>query len=242
MLCLKSNIYLCRYYAVIMISAKECALVFDMDGVIVENHEWHFRAWLEYCRRHELQLSEDEFYTRIFGGTNHDLLIRLFGNTLTEGDIQRMGEEKEILYREMYGPHIVPVQGVVDFIRSARSEGYTIALATSAPVSNVSFTLGHTGLEGMFDVIVESSQVTHGKPHPEIYLRSASLLRLEPRQCVVFEDSLPGIESAEAAGCKVIGVATTLPAARIAHADYVINDFTGYREIITKIRSWYQAR
>ena len=225
-----------------MISGKEFALVFDMDGVIVENHEWHFRAWLEYCRRHGLQLSEEEFYTRIFGGTNHDLLIRLFGNTLTDSDIQRMGEEKEALYREMYGPHVVPVHGVVEFIRSAKSEGYSLALATSAPVSNVSFTISHTGLEGMFDVVVESSQVTHGKPHPEIYLKAASLLQFEPRHCVVFEDSLPGIESAAAAGCKVIGVATTLPAAWIAHADHVIYDFTGYREIITKIRSWYPVR
>jgi beta-phosphoglucomutase len=224
-----------------MISAKEYALVFDMDGVIVENHEWHFRAWLEYCRHHGLKLPEEEFYTKIFGGTNHDLLIHLFGNTLTEDDIQRMGEEKEAVYREMYSPYVVSVPGVVEFIRSARTDGFRTALATSAPVSNVSFTLGHTGLEGMFEVIVESSQVTHGKPHPEIYLKAASLLQLEPQQCVVFEDSLPGIESAAKAGCKVIGVATTLPVARIAHADYVIKDFTCYREIMTKISSLYSA-
>ncbi len=224
-----------------MISAKECALVFDMDGVIVENHEWHFKAWLEFCRRHGLQLSEEEFYTKIFGGTNHDLLIRLFGNTLTESDIQRMGEEKEAVYREMYGPHVVPVTGVVEFIRSSKAEGFSVALATSAPASNVSFTLCHTGLQGMFEVIVESSQVRHGKPHPEIYLKAASLLQLEPRQCVVFEDSLPGIESAVIAGCKVIGVSTTLPANRIAHANHVINDFTEFRKIISIIRSWYSA-
>jgi beta-phosphoglucomutase family hydrolase len=218
-----------------MTSTKEFALIFDMDGVIVKNHEWHFRAWIEFCHHHGLQLSEEEFYTKIFGCTNHDLLTKLFGNSLTDNDIERMGEEKEALYREIYGPHVVPVPGVVEFIRSARSEGISIALATSAPASNVSFTLEHTGLEGMFEVIVESSQITHSKPHPEIYLKASSLLQLSPDQCVVFEDSLPGIESAGKAGCKVIGVATTLEAERISHADYVIKDFTDTTEIFSAI-------
>lgn len=215
------------------------ALVFDMDGVIVENHEWHFRAWLEFCHRHGLHLTEEEFYTRIFGGTNHDLLTRLFGNTLTEDEILRMGEEKEAVYRDIYGPHVVPVPGVVEFIRTSRKNGLRTALATSAPRSNVEFTLGHTGLTGKFDVIVDSSHITHGKPHPEIYLKTASLLRLEPEQCVVFEDSLPGIESAAKAGCKVVGVATTLPPGKISHAGFVIKDFSDTGIISSAISSWF---
>lgn len=222
-----------------MILKTNYVLVFDMDGVIVENHEWHFRAWIEFCHRHGLYLSEEEFYTRIFGGTNHDLLTRLFGNTLTESDIHRMGEEKEAIYREMYGPYIAPVPGVVQFIQQEAISGRMIALATSAPGSNVTFTLENTGLQGMFHQIIDSSVITHGKPNPEIYLKTASLLRIEPRQCVVFEDSLPGIESAQQAGCKVIGVATTLSAPLISHADLVIQDFTEFSEINAVINSWF---
>jgi len=222
---------------------KHCyALVFDMDGVIVDNHQWHFRAWLEFCRQHGFRLSEEEFYTTIFGGTNRDLLTRLYGNTLTDAEILQMGEEKELLYRTLYEPHIKPVPGVREFILSARERGIRTALATSAPMANVTYTLKHTGLENNFDVIVESSQIAHGKPHPEIYIRVASLLGLRTELCAVFEDSLPGIQSAREAGCKVTGVATTLQASEISHADLVISDFTDQQTLFAVIDSWFVNR
>ena len=215
---------------------QSLALIFDMDGVIVENHEWHFRAWIEFCRQYGITLTQEEFYTKIFGGTNHDLLTRLFEGSLSNDDIERMGEEKEAIYRHMYAPHIQPVPGVVEFIGLARDKGIKTALATSAPSSNVSFTLERTNLTGSFDVMVDSSHIKHGKPHPEIYLKAAALLNLEPRQCIVFEDSLSGITSALSAGCNVIGVATTLPAAELTMAHHIITDFTGQDALLHAAR------
>ncbi|HOW30714.1 MAG TPA: HAD family phosphatase [Bacteroidales bacterium] len=221
---------------------QSLALIFDMDGVIVENHEWHFRAWIEFCRQYGITLTQEEFYTKIFGGTNHDLLTRLFEGSLSNDDIERMGEEKEAIYREMYAPHIQPVPGVVEFIGLARDKGIKTALATSAPSSNVSFTLEHTNLSGSFDIIVDSSHIKHGKPHPEIYLKAAALLNLEPRQCIVFEDSLSGITSALSAGCNVIGVATTLPAAELTMAHHIITDFTEHNALLNVVRQIMQHK
>lgn len=221
---------------------QSLALIFDMDGVIVENHEWHFRAWIEFCRQYGITLTQEEFYTKIFGGTNHDLLTRLFEGSLSNDDIERMGEEKEAIYREMYAPHIQPVPGVVEFIGLARDKGIKTALATSAPSSNVSFTLEHTNLSGSFDIIVDSSHIKHGKPHPEIYLKAASHLNLEPRQCIVFEDSLSGITSALSAGCNVIGVATTLPAAELTMAHHIITDFTEHNALLNVVRQIMQHK
>lgn len=221
---------------------QSLALIFDMDGVIVENHEWHFRAWIEFCRQYGITLTQEEFYTKIFGGTNHDLLTRLFEGSLSNDDIERMGEEKEAIYREMYAPHIQPVPGVVEFIGLARDKGIKTALATSAPSSNVSFTLERTNLTGSFDVMVDSSHIKHGKPHPEIYLKAAALLNLEPRQCIVFEDSLSGITSALSAGCNVIGVATTLPAAELTMAHHIITDFTEHNALLNVVRQIMQHK
>jgi len=182
--------------------------IFDMDGVIVDNHEWHFKAWVEFGKRHGLTITQVEF-GRYFGSTNQLVLNSLFGNDITTEDILRMGNEKEAIYRELYAPYIKVVEGLPEFLHDATERGILIALATSAPFENVKFTLEATGLENYFSIITDASMVTLGKPDPQVYRITAEKLGVQPSECIVFEDSVPGILSAKNAGMRVIGVATT---------------------------------
>ena len=189
-------------------------LIFDMDGVIVDNHKWHLEAWIEFGRRHGLKTTPEEF-SASFGSTNHLIMNSLFDGKITEEDILAFGREKEALFRALYRPFIKPVDGLPAFLQYAREKGIPIALATSAPAENVKFTLEATGLEGYFDLITDSSMVSRGKPDPQVYLLTAAKLGVSPSDCIVFEDSVPGIQSATKAGMRVIGVATTHKSAEL---------------------------
>ena len=182
--------------------------IFDMDGVIVDNHQWHFKAWVEFGLRHGIKITKEEF-SRHFGSTNELIISELFGNHLSFEEIAALGAEKESVYRQLYKPFIEPVEGLKVFLQYLKDKGIPLALATSAPARNVEFTLNATGLNDFFSVITDSSMVSRGKPDPEVYLVTAAKLAVEPGECVVFEDSVAGIQSALDAGMHVIGVATT---------------------------------
>lgn len=210
------------------------ALIFDMDGVVVDNHNWHFKAWIEFGKRHTIEITKDEF-RKHFGSTNHVIMCSLFGNKLTEDEIITLGEEKEKIYRELYRPFIKPVVGLPAFLQYATSKGIAIALATSAPSENVAFTLEATGLEKYFTIISDSSMVKHGKPDPEIYLLTATKLGAKPCDCTVFEDSVPGILSAKNAGMKVIGVATTHKSNELLkYVNEIIMNFEAAEKLLSK--------
>jgi len=182
--------------------------IFDMDGVIVDNAVWHLEAFAEFGKRHGLVRTKKE-YTKYFGNTNQTIMNSLFNTILSDDKLSALAKEKEIIYRKLYKPLIQPVDGLPVFLKNASDKGIPIALATSAPLENVDFTLEATGLKKYFSIISDASMVKHGKPDPEIYLLTAAKLGVQPTDCIVFEDSIAGIQSALSAGMRVIGVATT---------------------------------
>jgi beta-phosphoglucomutase len=201
-------------------------IIFDMDGVIVDNHRFHFRAWMEFASKYKFELN-DEIYRNDFNGkTNADLFRMIFGK-ITEEEILAYSLEKEVNYQKLYASEIKPHTGLVEFLKDLKSKNYRIALGTSAPTTNVDFTMNALGMRDYFDVIIDGSQVSKGKPDPEVYLKCAKSLGLHPNHCVVFEDSLAGLQSGKNAGCSIIGVATShtreelLPTVK-----NIINDFT----------------
>ncbi|MFA5973608.1 MAG: HAD family phosphatase [Lentimicrobiaceae bacterium] len=209
-------------------------LIFDMDGVIVDNYSWHLNAFVEFGKKHGLKITKEEF-SKYFGSTNHLIMNSLFNKNLTKDEITALAEEKETIYRELYRPFIKPVEGLPAFLKYAFSQGIAIALATSAPHENVNFTLEATGLKKYFNVITDSSMVKHGKPDPEIYLLTAAKLGVPPSECIVFEDSVPGILSAQQAGMQVIGVATThKPDELLMYVKEIILNFKTVEKLISK--------
>ncbi|MGA2714622.1 MAG: HAD family phosphatase [Bryobacteraceae bacterium] len=184
------------------------ALIFDMDGVIVDSNPWHRTAWEEYNRSLGVEMTE-EMQQRMYGKRNDELIREFFGRHLDDAEVFAHGAAKETLYREMMKPHLngALVPGIREFL--ARHRGLALAVATNAEPPNVDFVLDETGLRSFFRVVVNGHEVANPKPHPEIYLRVADALGVAPADCVVFEDSHTGVEAALAAGMQVVGISTT---------------------------------
>lgn len=200
------------------------AVVFDMDGVIVDTNPTHKIAIQQFCARYGFDLSEEELRTKVYGRTNRDWITNLFG-TLTEEQLEAYGFEKEQLFRELYAPIIEPVKGLVTFLELLKTNNIPRSIATSAPRANVDFILNATGIGHYFDLILDERVVSRGKPDPEIYIKSAKALNLPNAQCIVIEDSLSGVAAAKASGSKVIGITTTHSEEELKNTDLTIRDF-----------------
>lgn len=184
-------------------------VIFDMDGVIVDNYLFHIDAWGEFCNRHGLNFDTEDFTRKYFGKNNADILKALFGKSLTDFEVDMLGEEKEAIYRELYQPFIRPLDGIKDFMRAIKIQGKKIAIASSAPQSNINFVVENTHIKEYIDISVNGNMVSQGKPNPDIFLKAAELLCIQPEKCLVFEDSFSGIQAAINAGMQVIAIATT---------------------------------
>jgi beta-phosphoglucomutase len=201
------------------------AVIFDMDGVIIDSNPFHKIALKQFCNKYGFDFTDEELMQRIYGRTNKEWLTNLFG-PLPPHELTQYEEEKEGLFRELYKNNIRALPGLPEFLRQLQLNKVPVAIGTSAPRSNVDFVLQHTGLGEFFPVILDETDVERGKPDPEIYLKVAARLRLPPGRCIIFEDSLSGVEAAQRAGAFVIGVATTHRVEELAHTDFVIHDFT----------------
>lgn len=218
-----------------MVSLPPRALLFDMDGTIVDNMDVHTTTWLELLARHGVQTSPEEFFSRTAGMVSHQIFRIYFGERLSDEEIDRYGAEKEALYRERYAPHVAPVSGLTDLLMAAKASGVKTGLATSAPPENIDFILGRTGLH--FDTVVGAADITHGKPHPEIYLRCAERLGVAPEECLVFEDAPMGVEAGVRAGMRTYVITTVLTreeAAALPGIAGVIADFDGLAEALLR--------
>jgi beta-phosphoglucomutase len=202
------------------------AVIFDMDGVVVDNHKYHFKAWMAFAEKHKFELNDKIYRDKFNGKTNADLFKMIFGSP-TEQEMKDYASEKEGMYQELYADHMVAHTGLLDYLEFLKKKRIKMALGTSAPTGNVDFTLDRLKVRSYFDVIVDGTQVKKGKPDPEVYKLCADKLGFEPKGCVVFEDSLAGLESGERAGCKIVGVATSHDASELkVKTDLIIHDFT----------------
>lgn len=201
------------------------AVIFDMDGVIVDNGGFHQKAWEQFSRRYNLPFSEDKFKNDYFGRTNNEVLPEMFGKDLSEKEIKQLADEKEEIYRDIYRPHLKPVPGLVDLLKELKKENIPVGVATSAPPENVKFVIDGLKIGDYIQTVVNDSMVSNGKPAPDIYLEAAARLNSDPENCVVFEDSMSGTKSAFDAGAKVVAVTTTLPAEKHKYAHRIVNNF-----------------
>ncbi|WP_338872157.1 HAD family phosphatase [Spirosoma sp. SC4-14] len=204
------------------------AVIFDMDGVIVDTNPHHRAAWREYYQRNGKTLSDSDFIQYVSGKHNNDIVAHLFaGQTLTPEETLRLAHEKEALFRDIYRPVITPVPGLIDFLKTLKTAGIHTAVATSAPVENLNFVIEALGLNAYFDALLNESMVSHPKPDPEIYQKAMTMLGVDPADSVIFEDSMTGIQAAKASGARVVGVATTqTPDELRPFVDDVIRDFS----------------
>ena len=202
------------------------ALIFDMDGVLVDSNPLHRESWIAFNRRYGLETTP-AMLERMYGKRNDDIVRDYFGDFLSPEELAARGAEKEELYREMVGGRLEEslVRGLRGFLE--RHRDVPKAIASNAEPKNVNFVLDKAGVREYFQVIVDGSQVSRPKPDPEIYLRAAELIGILPQNCIVLEDSHSGVQAGVAAGMRVIGLRTTyvnLPGASICVDNFESGD------------------
>ena len=182
------------------------ALIFDLDGVLVDSMPVHELAWRRYLE--SLGFDGSDISSRMHGRRNDEIVRDFLGETMDQHAVLAHGAAKERVFRDLLRERLREslVAGIAEWLD--RVEGAPIALATNAERANIDFTLDGTGLRRYFDVIVDGSEVSRPKPAPDVYLRAAELLGISPRDCIVFEDSPVGVAAAVAAGMRVVGVRT----------------------------------
>jgi HAD superfamily hydrolase (TIGR01509 family) len=201
------------------------AVLFDMDGVVIDNLPYHVDAWLLYCERHGIHLTREIFYKDLNGLNSKDTFEWLLKREITREEIIEMEEEKEEIYRGFYKPFLSPAPGLMDFLALLKANGIKTALGTSAGPGNIDFILDGLGIRAEFDAVIGGAEVTKGKPDPEIYVRAAGLVHVSPEDCWVIEDSLQGIEAGLSAGMKVVGMTTSHSPDELSHTHITSPDF-----------------
>jgi len=193
----------------------------------VDNTPYHFKSWQALFKNHNMgELSQETYKRDISGVPIIDTLRRLFSNTYDEAGLQELLNEKEEYYRKIYEPHLVPVNGLENFLAELKSAGIKMAIASSATVADIDFILNKIPIRADFEAIIDGSRVSKGKPNPQIFLKAAEDLKARPEDCVVFEDSLAGIKAANAAGMKVVGITTGHKAGQLQPSNLVIDDYS----------------
>lgn len=210
------------------------ALIFDMDGVIVDSNPMHRESWVAFNRRYGLETTE-EMHQFMYGKRNDQIVRDFYGDGITAEEVDARGRAKERLYREMIAGRTeeMLVPGLRAFLE--RHRDLPMGVGSNAEPENVAYVLDEAGLRRYFRAVVDGHQVHNPKPHPEVYLRVAELLETEPANCIVFEDSHSGAAAAVAAGMRVIGLCTTyvnLPGAVLTIDNFLSGD----------LESWLQAQ
>jgi beta-phosphoglucomutase len=207
------------------------AFIFDMDGTIVDNMAFHTESWLAFFARRGKTYDPDAFFRETAGAQGREILRERLGPDIPDDEIAVLAQEKDVLYREIYGPHRSAIQGFEAFVTAARAQGVRLAVATSAPPANIVFTLDELDLRRHFDAVVGAADVARGKPHPDVFLKAAEKLGVPPADCIVFEDAPMGVEAARRAGMRAVVITTTLPAEAFREFDNVVRIVEHYEEL-----------
>lgn len=209
--------------------SENWGVIFDLDGVLVDSSEFHYRSWLAWGQEVEdIDLADltREWFGATFGSRNGSIIPPLFQRPLGEAEITRHADRKEELFRELAVGHLEPLPGASELVEGLAQAGIPVAIGSSTPPENLLIVLEEIGLASFFPagLRVCGADVVKGKPDPEVFLAAAQRLGLPPARCVVIEDAGVGVRAARAAGIACIGVTTTRPTVRLkeAGADWIV--------------------
>jgi beta-phosphoglucomutase family hydrolase len=200
----------------------EAGALFDWDGVVIDSSAHHEKSWEQLAAEIRKPLPDDHFI-RGFGMKNQKIIPEILGWTTDPDQIETLSLRKEQLYRDIIQVEgIEALPGVTGLLRMLSDRGVPCAVASSTHRRNVEVVLDAIGLRPFFDAIVTAEDVSHGKPHPEVFLEGAGRIGRQAPACVVFEDAHVGIEAGLAAGARVVAVATTHPLAELGAAHLAV--------------------
>jgi len=205
-----------------MISAKNCAVLFDLDGVIVDSKEAHREAFIQLGREAGYGISPQQFRDT-FGRRNEEIFPLLYGHPLPAERLSWLAERKEAIFRELVGGQVTALPGVPELLAALAAAGFHRALGTSTPRANVELILRELALSDYFETIVSAEDVSKGKPDPQVFCAGAARLGIAPAHCVVVEDAVAGVEAALNGGMKALAVTTNHSRTSLAAAHRVVD-------------------
>jgi HAD superfamily hydrolase (TIGR01509 family) len=189
------------------------AVLWDLDGTLVDSEEYHWLSWRDAMRAEKVDLSYDMFLAS-FGQRNDRILAGWLGPDLDPERIRQIGDSKEAEYRRLAEERgLTPLPGAREWLEALQAAGWKQAIASSAPRLNVDTVLRVLHLERYIDAVVTAEDVTRGKPEPDVFLTAAAKLAVPPSRSIVVEDAAAGVEGALRAGMRSIGVNPRSPLA-----------------------------
>ncbi len=213
------------------------AAIFDWDGVIINSAVHHERSWERLASQENLPLPRDHF-KRGFGMKNEKIIPDLLQWTRDPTEIRRLSLRKEELYRDILREvGIEALPGVRTWLDRLHKADIPCAVGSSTHLANIDATLNLIGLQNDFAAMVTAEDVEQGKPHPDVFLKAARKLDVDPARCVVFEDAQVGIQAARNAGMKVVGVATTHAATTLKDTDRIVQQLDELR--VKDLDNWF---
>jgi beta-phosphoglucomutase-like phosphatase (HAD superfamily) len=196
------------------------AVLWDMDGVLADTSSLHYATWEHVLNEQGIPFDRQKFHY-IYGLKNHDLLPYLAGRPLDPQWIERVAAQKELAFRQAMPGHLLPLPGVIEWLDRFYTWSCKQAVASSAPPENVEALVDELGIRRYFTALVTPGSLP-GKPDPAVFLLAARKLKVSPQNCLVIEDSIPGVHAARKANIKCIAVTTTNPPEALSEADLVV--------------------
>jgi len=207
------------------------ALIFDMDGTMIDSMGYHAQSWLVFARQHGLAIEIDDLMRRTTGRTGAECMRELFQRDMDEQEAWSLIVEKEQIYRDLFGPVFAEVAGFKTFYAQALARGLKLGVGTAGDKHNIAFAFGHLQLPTPPLVTVGGDEGLPGKPEPAIFLEASSRLQASASGCIVFEDAPFGIEAARRAGMRAVAICTTHTPAQLA-GPHVIAAVRDYHELM----------
>lgn len=200
------------------------AVIWDLDGVIIDSAEEHRKAWHRLAQEEGVPFTDEQFWATF--GWRNDAIIPLIYGPVSPERLQELADRKEAYFREYIQNTVAPLPGAIELMSALHAVGYKQGLGTSTPIANIEVISKALGLERFLSALVSGETVPHGKPAPDIFLKVAEKLGVALEHCLVIEDAVAGIAAARAGGMYSIAVAgeRDLPGLRVANL--VVNNLT----------------
>ncbi|UOQ66658.1 HAD family hydrolase [Hymenobacter volaticus] len=211
-----------------MPNAAPYALIFDMDGVLIDNTDYQARAFQLLFRDLGLTTNARRLLERLNGMPATKILEIVFSTDVPKKKLTTYADQREFLYRTIYWDKRKEVAGLTEFLRAARAAGFKIGLGTGSGNDTIGYIIDHLDIRQYFDVVITKDDVDKGKPHADTYTVTARELGIPPERCVVFEDALVGEQAAYKAGMRCIGLSTSVKPDKFQAPMLVMKDFTAF--------------
>ena len=199
------------------------AVIFDMDGVLVDSYQAHLASWGQLGREHGLTMTAEQF-SATFGRTSRDIIRNLWGDSVAEADIPAWDDRKEAFYREIIRRDFPAMDGATELLRSLAAAGFAMAIGSSGPPENIEAVMECLPGAELISARVTGADVTRGKPDPQVFLIAAEKLGLAPADCAVIEDAPAGVQAARAAGMAAVAITGTADRNTLAARAHIVVD------------------